>query len=67
MSTKSKRRVARRSKLDHAHAGLGSTQAATVPTTERQAIGAIMGGLLNAITFGAVEPGPQSRNPESAR
>jgi len=63
MSTKSKRRIqARRTKQDSTAV---RTDAVKVPAEERKAIGAIMGGLLSAITFGAVEPAPQSRAPQS--
>ena len=55
MSTKSKRRIARRSNE--------ATEA--VPTSKRQVAGEIVGALLSAITFGAVD-GPQSARDPNA-
>ena len=59
MSTKSKRRAIRRSKQDETSRTARSSK---VPRAERQVIGGeIVGALLSAITFGAIEPAPQSR------
>ncbi len=49
MSTKSKRRIARRS----------GNATETIPASKREVAGQIVGALLSAITFGAVD-GPQS-------
>ncbi len=49
MSTKSKRRIARRSE----------NATGNVPASKREVAGQIVGALLSAITFGAVD-GPQS-------
>ena len=58
MSTKSKRRSARRA----GHENTNTSEQAQSPATreEREAIGAVMGALLGAITFGAVEEAPRS-------
>lgn len=57
MSTKSKRRIERRHRNE---------QPAVVPAPqnkdEKQIAGAIVGELLNAITFGATESPPSARN-----
>lgn len=57
MSTKSKRRSARRAGQENTNP-TGQTQAP--PEEQRQAIGAVMGALLGAITFGVVEEAPRS-------
>jgi hypothetical protein len=64
MSVKSKARQIRRSHK-HESAAPAPREEATphVPAkpAEKRAAGEIMGALLNAITFGALEPAPQSR------
>jgi len=55
MSTKSKRRIARRS----------GNPPAQGPTSKREVAGQIVGALLNAITFGAVDGPPSARGRKS--
>lgn len=57
MSTKSKRRSARRAGHENTNP---SGQTPSPPTEQREAIGAVMGALLGAITFGVVEEAPRS-------
>ncbi len=58
MSTKSKRRVERRHHLEQPAAAAAPVQ----NKEEKQIAGAIVGELLNAITFGATESPPSARN-----
>lgn len=62
MSVKSKARQTRRAKNESPVRGEG-TKRAIVPAkpSEKRAAGEIMSALLNAITFGALEPAPESR------
>ena len=63
MSTKSKRRIERRLNKDE----VSSTHRQPhVTPVEQRATGALVGALLNAITFGALEPVPQSAPGRSA-
>jgi hypothetical protein len=65
MSTKSKRRGARRAQPTDSTTGATSTQP---KATEKRVAGAIMSGLLNAITFGVLDDSPQSqKQPPSQR
>ena len=63
MSTKSKRRIARRA----TEQGTTTSPASIGPNSTHKIEGQIVGALLNAITFGAVD-GPQSaRAPQSSK
>ena len=57
MSVKSKARQIRRAK----HETAAPTKLVQVTAEERRAAGAIMGALLEAITFGTLEQAPPSR------
>lgn len=59
MSVKSKARQIRRAK--HESAAPTNTKHVQVTVEEKRAAGAIMGALLEAITFGTVEQAPPSR------
>lgn len=61
MTVKSKARRIRRAKHERTAPADQATQHAPVKAAEKRAAGAIMGALLEAITFGALESGPQSR------
>lgn len=61
MSVKSKARRIRRAKQERTVPKDQATQHVPVKAEEKRAAGAIMGALLEAITFGALETVPQSR------
>ena len=62
MSTKSKRRIARRATEQ------GTSAPASIGSNSQHRIeGQIVGALLNAITFGAVEVPQSARAPQSSR
>ena len=60
MTVKSKARRMRRAKHESVSAERATTHV-PVKAEEKRAAGAIMGALLDAITFGTLEPSPESR------
>lgn len=61
MSVKSKTRQARRAKAATDPQRETARKRRPATATENRAAGEIMRSLLNAITFGALEPAPESR------
>ncbi len=62
MSTKSKRRIARRATEQ------GTSSLASIgPSSQHRIEGQLVGALLNAITFGAVDGPPSARAPSSSK